>query len=434
MKIFFICMALGCFLAACGSKKEATERSNVIPVAEGVANVVDGLLLSKAVDSIEIVSLETTDRSVFNYAKIRNIVVSPELILVNTMGQVLCFSREGKYLRDIGQLGQGDVDFQYCSGIGIDEDNRCIYVASGFGGENEVKVYSYGGDFLRGMPVAERGSFLQGRTDHRELRDYAFVKGEHLLRRMLSTWDGSTDIWQMEWLDVSGDVLDKVYNPVGKGYEKELSTYHSFPFDNFALYSPMVNVYGDNINVLFEANDTVYRYDQSGHVLGCRYVLDMNWDSHLDFETLAKDEKKDVYFEAITAKEVYEARDYVYVSVEKDDYSYLVEWNKRTGEACSVRNKGEMKETIIGGILFRETLEAGWVNDICGGPNFYQDHHNENEWIAVYPAEKLAEVDVDALRQAQVGNPAQRDELVKLIEGLDAEADNPVLMIAALKK
>lgn len=74
--------------------KNSSSLSNVIPVEKGVATVVDKLLLSKAVERIDLIALETNDASIF--AGIRNLELAPQYIFINTMDRVLCFDRNGK--------------------------------------------------------------------------------------------------------------------------------------------------------------------------------------------------------------------------------------------------------------------------------------------------------------------------------------------------
>ena len=202
----------------------------------------------------------------------------------------------------------------------------------------------------------------------------------------------------------------------------------------FPLTLPMMNLYGNRTNVLFELSDTIYQYDTDSYEIKPRYILDTERNRDLNFYAMTRNGKSRKYMKEIIPKEVYETRDYIYISADKDDCSYLVEWNKQTGEICSVRNQGEVKE-VRPGTFFRRTLEAGWVNDISGGLNFYPDYHSgNNEWIAIIPAEDLLKVDLEHLKKADVKSPVLRDKLVKIIEGLDEEVDNPVLMIVKLKE
>ena len=151
----------------------------------------------------------------------------------------------------------------------------------------------------------------------------------------------------------------------------------------------------------------------------------------MGFEDLRVLGKSDAYFKEIIAREVYESKDYLYISVERNDNAYLVEWNKNDGSICSIRNKGEIKDAILGGKI-RRTLDGGWTNNICGGPLFYPEHHNDNQWIGVYDAESLLKLDLEKLKKEKVLNPGRRDELVGLIENM-TEDSNPIVVVATLK-
>lgn len=432
----YIYIILLLFIGCQDSKiKNSSSLSNVIPVEKGVATVVDKLLLSKAIERIDLIALETNDKSIF--ADIRNIELAPQHIFINTMERVLCFDRNGKYMRDIGQLGQGDVDYNYSCGIGLDSANQIVYVASGLSSNNELKKYSFDGKYLGSLSIAKRGAFMNSSTDHRELRNYHYVNGRHVFRRMLPINDGSNDIWQIMHQDTLARILDKIYDPACINHKKEMMREDKgFSMEQcrymWGSHSPMMNFFQNQTNILFDANDTIYSYFSDTKKLECRYVMDTHRNPQLSFEDMRVLGKSDAYFKEIIAKEIYEAKDYLYISVEKDDYSYLIEWNKNDGSICSIRNKGIVKESRFGGKI-RKTLESGWTNDICGGPLFYQDHHNRNQWIGTYYAEDLLNLDLEALKNEKVVCPAQRDKLVNIIENM-TEDSNPVIVVATLKE
>lgn len=424
------------FIACQDSKmKDSSTLDNIIPIEKGVTNVVDKLLLSKSVKCIDLIALETNDASVF--AGIRNIVIVPQYIFINTMTRVLCFDRNGKYIRDIGQLGQGSVDYNYSCGIGVDSVHQIVYIASGLSSNNELQKYSFDGKYLGSLSIAKRGTQMTSSTDHREDRSYCYVDDKHLFRRLLPINDGNSDIWQIMYQDTLGNIVDKIYDPACIDYvkrmvrkDKELSEEQ---FRNiWGTHSPMMNFFQNNTNVLFDANDTIYSYSSDVRKLECRYIMDTHRNPQLDFGDMRVLGKSDAYFKEIVAKEIYEAKDYLYISVAKDDCSYLIEWNKNDGSICSIRNKGIVKSSVMGGKI-RKTLESGWTNDICGGPLFYQDHHTRNQWIGVYYAEDLLSIDIDLLKKEKVLCPIQRDKLVDIIENV-TEDSNPVIIVATLKE
>lgn len=423
------------FVACQNSKvKDDLYFNNVIPLEKGVATVVDKLLLSKAVEHIELIALETNDASIF--AGIRNIELAPQYIFINTMTRVLCFDRNGKYIRDIGQLGQGNIDYNYCDGIGVDSVKQRVYVASGLTSNNELKSYSFNGKYLGTLSIAKRGAFMISSTDHRERRDYCYVDGRHIFRRLLPVNDGSNDTWQIMYQDTVTRILDKIYDPACINHEREMTRQDKgISAEQFRYiwgsHSPMMNFFQNQTNILFDTNDTIYSYSPHTKKLEYRYVLDTRRNSQLSFEDMRVLGKSDAYFKEIIAKEIYESKDYFYISAVKDDWAYLIEWNKNDGNICSIRNKGIIRDGSMGGKT-RKTLESGWTNDICGGPLFYQDHHNRNQWIGVYYAEDLLNLDLEALKNEKVLCPDQRDQLVNIIENV-TEDSNPVIVVATLK-
>lgn len=90
---------------------ETAEGLPVINLSGNVEQQVGTLNLSDAVERVEVVPLETTDKSLIKY--IGGIEVTEDDIWVNnSLRGILRFSRDGKFRNAVGRRGQGPGDMQ----------------------------------------------------------------------------------------------------------------------------------------------------------------------------------------------------------------------------------------------------------------------------------------------------------------------------------
>lgn len=236
--------------------------------------------------------------------------------------------------------------------------------------------------------------------------------------------------------DTANNLITHIYDPATLKYQKEFQQNSGAQIDNVGSYweafSPVLNCYDSQINILFEANDTIYRYNQTSTQLHPHYIFDTG--NNLSFSEMHVMDKTQKYFNnAIILKDILETRDFLYVIAEKEKYAYLLRVDKKSGEIQSKRSEGEIKFAPIMQIHYRDVPEPEFTNDLCGGLSFYPDHHNAKEWIGVYNPEDLLEnIDTNELEETDVVLPEKRNRLVEVIKKLK-EDDNPVLMIVKLR-
>lgn len=395
------------------------------------------MLLSDVACDVEIVPLETTDASIFNYAKIRNVVIDNENIFVNLGTRILRFSRDGRYILDIGNRGNGPADFLSSSGIGLNAKEQLLYVASNMSVENEIKTYSYDGKYQNTMRVAEANVWLSGDDIHRESRDYCFIKGRHIFRRRLPLTDPKDAIWQVMMKDTLNQLIVHLYDPVTSFLQSEFRKNSGMQIDKvdsyWATYAPVLNQYEEHLNFVFEANDTIYGYDISAERLTTRFIIKSG--NQLAKEELYVTNKSQKYFDdAIVVHDVLESKDFLHLIAENKVYAYLLRIDKKSGNVqCKRSERGELKYGSIMRVNYREVDEPEFVNDLCGGLSFYPNHHNAGEWIGIYnPNDLLEKIDFNELNQSSVVLPEKKEELIHLLRVLK-EDDNPVVLIVKLK-
>lgn len=78
--------------------------SNCISVYDGLLNNVDQLLLSDAIENIDIVNLEVDEKHLFE--RMENVLVTDSDIFINQLsGPVLRYGRKGFFKNIIGAIG-----------------------------------------------------------------------------------------------------------------------------------------------------------------------------------------------------------------------------------------------------------------------------------------------------------------------------------------
>lgn len=410
-------------------KKNNIEISDIW-VIDSLNNQVDKLLLSDVAKDIEIIPLEFNKNHTFKI--IDNIVVDNNNIFLNTRASLLRYNKEGKFINQIGSDGEGPTEFSICHGMGIDEEKHLIYVANALGDYNEIKIYTYDDEFIKSIHIAERGKHMYGST-HKETRGYNFFNNKYIFRRLLPTSDNSKDIWQIQMQDINGNILATFYDPAILNYIQNnyAGVLENAKSNQWYSSSPVQNRYQDNINFMFDSNDTIYQYFETKNSLEPRFIL--HCGKRPSFEEIRKISKESEYFKYTFVTDVLEAKDFLYLVAVKDRFAYLLRVDKKTGAIQTIKEEGEVLITPIMKIRQRKVKEPGFTNDLCGGLPFFPSRQNNKQWIAVFDAPDLLEkIDIEKLKKSDVILPEKRNELVRIIENLN-EDDNPVLMIVTLK-
>ena len=417
------------------SKQENISTISTIPVEKGILNLVEQYSLSDVVKDIEIIPLETTDESVFRRAW--NISVGENDLFINTFETILRFDRQsGKFLNQIGKMGQGPTDIFYCSGCGLDDTLKRVYTLSRF--TNEIKTFTYTGIWENTLKAAQKGSWMEAGSMPGASRTYYYINGKHVFRRMLPIQDGTKSLWQLGIMDSMGQYLYKIVDPACVAHEKSLTDHEigkkpiNTDIVTYAISSdsPVLNRYQNLINYLFDGNDTIYQYDDKKG-LSPRFVMDCG--KRPDFNTIHTLARGNAYYSCIFVSDMLETKDDLFILANQDVYAYLLRINKKDGTMSAIRNKGEYKESSYWMIKYPVVETPGFTNDLCGGLDFYPYDQNEKQWIAIFDAVDLLEkIDLEELKATEVVMPDKKEQLIRILGNLK-EDDNPVVMIATLK-
>lgn len=443
--LYFVLVFL---LFSCAEKEKnvALKKSNStlvdLLVEDGLRNQTDKLLLSEAVKDIEIIPLETTDKSLISSAS--NIAVGEKDVFVVGVKAILRFDRKtGKFLNRVANFGQGPNETLYNDGVGVDDRNQLIYTLANPFGKNELKSFTYDGKCQSTVKVAKTGGWMESGSVYGlgtgARRTYTYMNGKHLFRRMLPVQDGSKgEPWQIGIVDDFGKPMKKIVDPscVGHNGSADIRKTKDGEWDvdvKYAIssFAPSLNCYYNHINCLFVNNDTIYRYSEKMKAFKPRYIL--HCGERPDLASLHRMKKENDYYRCLFVSDILETKEYLYLIANQDVYSYLFRVNKEDGEMVSIRNSGEYKETPIMKVKYVDVEVPMFTNDLCGGIPFFPFDQNENSWIVKYEASDLLEqIDLEGLKATEVLMPQKKEQLIRILENLK-EDDNPVIMIATLK-
>ena len=107
------------------------------------------LVLSEITVKIESIELEVTDESLISRPS--HVFYSSEYIIVSELRAIMLFDNKGKFIRQIGSVGQGPHDFIGVGGIAVDFDSKRIFVFSD--SDRKMICYDFNGNFIKKSPI-----------------------------------------------------------------------------------------------------------------------------------------------------------------------------------------------------------------------------------------------------------------------------------------
>ena len=147
-----------CIFSACQSNKKSVsvlqvDDSSVLVCDESKVTDQKNVPLSELVDNFQIIRLENKDDAFF---KLQWMTFSDRYIAVwqRNGGPVKLFDKSGKFIDNIGAVGQGPGEYQSIYDVLIDEKGNNIYLASFI--DESILKYSLTGEFLEEVDFGER--------------------------------------------------------------------------------------------------------------------------------------------------------------------------------------------------------------------------------------------------------------------------------------
>lgn len=356
------------------------------------------LKLSGLVESIEYIPLETKDNCLVSVGYFQRFDISENYILI-WCGQtevVYLFKRNGKFVCQVGQRGQGPAEYIHAGNLYIDEAKGELIVVD----RRKTLFFTLQGKHIKSISTPIHDDY------HLEYFDNQFVTG--LASGMLKDIDTCTyRIWDRNFKLVKEGVKYVPVSPVGSWASGRIV------FATFGV--PMVSYRYKGRPHLRESalNDTLYMIDNKNNIVP-KYIIDLG--KHKVTPEMKAD--RDLW-----NKVLYDGSVVGIVSILETE-SYLLPYYDFNG--FSYYNKQSKK------LLYFDS-KTGIPDDYAGGIDFWPKKQINNLWCRFYNAPELQEAYEKQKKITPKGDAKTIQKVKSILKKLDSE-DNPVLIIAKIKE
>ena len=430
-----LCSLLGC-------RQNSNNKADDIVVIDVINNIgkYQDIFISEFVSELEYIPLETSENCLI--AGVRSILVTPTHIFaqihLSVGGSVIlpgatrcyAFDRNGRFLCEIGRVGQGPGEYQSILGLFIDEKSQLLYIET----HRTLLEYSYDGVFRRSIRKPQNKNEFP-------IREVMFVR-DNLFIGHSPNYRGN-EPYNFVLFNDSGRIIKTFDNHI-----KFEQTNDGFSTTDQSMPPFRVSEY---IYVKEYSNDTLYCLNEQNELIP-QFVYD------LGKYTYSKEKRvrvrslngmrvamKDVL--TVPAGPYYMNRisESIFFSISGE-----LDTNIPTPKGKTVRRPNgmeeQMRQTPVGiyDIVNKKTrlLETdpisrrvGLINDIDGGMSFWPKYYSSaNELIDFYQVYDMKEILTEQYFAGhEIKNSQAHQKLRELLKNLDWE-DNPVIVITKLKK
>jgi hypothetical protein len=403
--VFILALSFACYRKTQKNNSD-TESFYTIPFADIIKSQRQ-IKLSEVATDVEIIQLENTSEALLG--TFENIELTKDFIFIQCWDQpVLQFSCTGKLIRTIGARGKGPGEYINCMKMSIDEQDERIYIQTV---ELTMMVFNFDGEYLKTIQFPALESMTNFWNWGRDstlvsyfepyLGNEPFVFIEH--NEQGDTLQGISNY-------IFFDENERVDIPHFLPYNKQNYSYH---FEN-KLY--LKGAYNDTVYSYNEKNKFIPKFfiDLGKHKLPEKFVYERKWVRPLPAD--------------LCWTGVHEISDYVFIP-----YGYHFNQNKPESE---IEEKGLVvynKKTNVG-VAIEETKQAGFIDDLTGGPDFRPSVTNDNTALMLLSALDMKQyLDSESFKNREVKFPAEKEKLVQLNKTLKEE-DNHFVMLVKLKE
>lgn len=404
LRLLIISIFAICISCKENAKKEKSDTNSfyTIPFAEIVKNKRE-INLSEIASDVDIIQLENIPEAMLG--NVENIEFTKDYIFVKFWQHpILQFSREGKFIRDIGKKGKGPGEYGTCMKMSIDEKGERVYVHTG---ELGMMVFNFEGEHIKTFtyPGIERYCFNAWARDT-------------LLMSYFEPFMGNEPYVFVEHNE-KGDTLQTIANHIFWEYDADYFNLSPFEEQNFSYH------FENKLHMKGFYNDTVYSYNKSNKIVP-KFFIDLG-KHKLPSEFIYERKWKRPLPENLYWTGVHETSKYILIP-----YGYHYNVNKpeleKEEKGCVLYNK-KTKE----GVAIEETKQGGFIDDITGGPDFRPIVTNDNTAVMLVTAlDMKLYLDSDKFKNQMVKFPEQKKKLIQLNKTLK-EDDNHFLVVVKLK-
>ena len=345
------------------------------------------LPLSQLVEDLEIIPLENKDEA---YVRNTNIRISDNYILLHSSRNMpfKLFTRQGKFICNIGHSGNGTGGYRQVYDFQLDEAHNRIYLMPW--NATALIVYDLQGRLQPSIPLN-----VPGEQSWKLPKSVFHVDGE---RREVTV---ATLPWKFNprvvWVqDFEGRILQQSpSNPYQLPSDYSAEIYHMNHMDAFELSVQ---------NFHPEKEDTLYHYEQDTNQLIPIFTLHFGEEKPLVHE----------YFELPTC--------FIGMTIESMEEVGLTQTESR-------------KHTHF--IVDKRTLRGGCYrvyNDFLGNTETFWLKHSRNGYYARNLSPQMLKAELEKALCRSDLTPAMQQKVSTLAESINVERDNNYLMIGKLKR
>ena len=156
---FSICISL--LLSACGGRSSQNQGEVTIIDVETAFQNPQELSVTDLGEKMTYIPLETLDKSLVNLRSNSKMIVTDQYIFIGDgQSPILSFDRTtGKFLRYIGNIGQGPGEYQSSTDMEVDIENKRIYIRAAV---SHYQCYDFEGKFLHTFTLPGEKTFMMG--------------------------------------------------------------------------------------------------------------------------------------------------------------------------------------------------------------------------------------------------------------------------------
>jgi hypothetical protein len=387
----FITLAL--FFCSCHNKdNSAVKTIDVLsPAGPEIKN------LSEIATDIQYIPLETHPDALMKF--VGYLKASNDKFYINTVLELLCFDKSGKFLYKLNQRGRGPGEYVYLSDYDIRPEKNLIIVLT----RGKLNFYN----------ETDTGFALLKQLDLKLQPQYCdFLPDEDNILLSFSASTGENK-YQCVWISPEGDTL--FIRPNFYSFTRTSKVVMGFSADN------IINKYDDKtLRIKGFLNDTIFTVEKDYKFVP--YMILNTGGKNMTTDFLSDVPMPDMNSGTspvagfLQISEVLEVERYLFY---KYSYQKSVNWgvyDKSTGQSHPFDGKSLLKDDISGGV----SIEPRFV---CNGLIY--------SWTDALNFKK--HMSGDDFRSAEVKNPGRKDELEKLAASVK-EDDNHLLIVITPKK
>lgn len=411
------------FIAGC--RQNSMDKRNDIPVVEVIQNLgkYHALPLSEFVSELEYIPLETNNNCLLAEGNIDLIVTSMHIFV---RGEKYCyvFDRNGRFLSQIGSIGQGPGEYSHLTGFSVDEKKQSLYLKS----FRTLLEYSWDGVFRQSINLPE--------DIHEDTPNDIFFVRDNLFIGHFRNHKGNLRHNFVLFAPSTG-VIKLFDNYVQFNRSREMATWTERAMKPYKIR--------EDVYVKELANDTLFCLSRQNELVP-QFVFDIGE------YTITKEKKESqvniingIYNEEI----ILPATDYLPMIGTQEHVFFSFRANTLSGKHSFPKDIDVPKNWdwhVVAGIYdaVNKTTRLldtdpfthmdGMINDLDGGLSFWPKYYSsDNELIDIWRAVDMKEYLTDAyFATHEIKDPKAHQKLKELLQKLDEE-DNPVIVVGKYK-